>query len=77
MTCSDTADRRVVNDLNLVAVGIEQIERPGTVAMSPPLIDRHRSVARELRGPSIDIFGTAHHQTQVIKRRVPRSMLGG
>ena len=63
-------DRRVVNDLDAVAVRIAEVARPRAVAMGARLrIDRD-AAALEKRRPPIDIVRLPHNQAEMIERRL-------
>ena len=61
-------DRRVVNDLDLVPVGIAEVARPRAVAMRARLRIECDALALQKRRPPIDIVRRPHDQTEMIQR---------
>ena len=60
-------DGRVMNDLDLVPVGIAEVARPGAVAMRARLRIEHDALTLQKRRPPIDVIRRPHDQAEVIQ----------
>ena len=63
------ADRRMVDDLDLVAIRIAEVARPRAVAMRARLRVQRDAAALQKRCPAIDVLGRSHDQPEMIERR--------
>ena len=66
-----SADRRVVHDLDSVAVRVAQVERPSPVSMRPRARRQRHALPFEVRGPGVHVVSRPHDQTQMVQRRAP------
>ena len=61
------ADGRVMDDLDGVAVGVGEVQRPGAVPVrARPGLERH-AVLVEIGGPAVDVVGVPHEQPEVVE----------
>src|SRR5947207_13897429 len=68
-------NRRVVDDLDAIAVRIAEVARPRAVAVGLRLRVELHAAALEKGGPAIDLLRRSHNQAQMVERR-PAAEIG-
>ena len=63
---SEFADRWMIEDLDGISVGVEEVQRPSAVAVAPRPVFNLNTVFVKVGGPTVHIARFSHEQTQMV-----------